>query len=158
MAWYALFTNRDFDQGYFYELLYIKLTNWGISLWGGIAEDGRKHAHEIWQCRKWLKYIINDEAYKDAEEIMHSCFKRKFGFPWPETKMVFKEHRDGSGMGTIKIPTIFPKGYTKVQRKEMDEFITDQIRKSMQFEATLHNSYKEKFFDLLKEGIDSWWD
>ena len=155
---YALFTNRDFDQGYFYDLLYIKLTNWGISLWDGVAMDGRKHAHQIWECRKWLKCIINDDAYKDAEEVAHTAFKRKYGFPWPESKMVFKEYKDGSGMGTLKMPVIFPKGYTKEQRKEMDDFIGEQLRYSIQLEATLYNSYKEKFFELLKDGIDSWWD
>jgi hypothetical protein len=158
LAKYALLDNRDFNFTYFYSLLYIKLTNWGLHLWKGQTEDGRKFAHEIWVCRKWLKCLINDEAYDDAKEVAEAAFKKKYGFPWPESKIVFKEYKNGSGMGDIKMPFIFPKGYTKEQRKEMDAFITEQLRQSMKLEATLNNAYKEKFFELLKEGVDHWWD
>lgn len=154
---FALFENRDFDYSYLYTLLDIKLTKMGKSLWNGYNVDSRKIAHSVWETRKWLRRLINDEACTDAEEITQAIFFKKYGFPMPEINLK-SSGRNKRGYYTLHMFYMLPKGYSKEQRKEILTFI-HSIKKDMsKTEETLRKAYKEKFFALLRDNIDFWWD
>lgn len=138
-----------------YDMLYHKLTSWGLYLaysrkHYSTHEEYRRYMHEIWTARQYVKWIQEDRAEKQADETVRNIFKTKYEIDMPSYEFKVKDHK-------LEVYFKLPRGYNKEQRKEIKEFMRQLVLQRGQMENSLHTAYVYKVYDILRQNADMWW-
>lgn len=154
--WFVLTRFKNSGSRNLYELLEYKLTAWGLHILSVknmlyADPDYRKHIHDLWVARQYLRWIIQGKAEKQADDMIQSMFKTKYEFDMPDYE--FKATKDHK----LEVFCKFPRGYNKDQRQEMREFMNQLTLQRGQMETSLHTAYVYKVYDILRKTADDWW-
>jgi len=63
--------DHDWDYGYLLEMIEMKLTSMGMTMWNGSYTESRKTAHTIWYSRFLLRKAKESEDIKDMKKFFN---------------------------------------------------------------------------------------
>ena len=157
-AKFFLFKNAEFDQGYLFEFMELKLTMMGLyfAKFGIVVKEAqRKQVRTIWQARKHLQNYLN--ASEIVYERGQKKFIEKYGVRHEYGDMVTKPCEDGVMVQFLGWKVASPAGLTPEQEQEVNDFWHKECN-SFEYEYNYSNDQLKKFWKVFYKNVRHWWD